>query len=99
MERLTTLLGAENAFYSQGSLCFSDMNEVSIYGDYKIVGHREVVFHITACDSKKRSTCKSREETAAFLRRSIIRSYSMTNIVVEDQFSSDKVENSNYKGD
>ena len=89
MERLNKLLGPDNAKWRKNSLCLSNMNEVEVSGNFIIGGHRELNYHITACDKAKRPTCKSREETAAFLKRSLIHVFSKKNVVIEDQFSSD----------
>lgn len=75
------------------------MTDIDIYGDFQLSGHREVNIYLTACDSKKRPTCKSREEISAFLARSTFHMYSIDNIVVEDQFSSDMVDSTKFKGD
>ena len=56
--------------------------------------------NIIACNSTRKSTCKSRAETAALLSRGLIRVYVMRNVVDEDQFSNNKAESkSRYKGD
>ena len=56
--------------------------------------------NIVACNSTRRTTCKSREDTAAFLKRSNLRVDVLRNIVKEDQFSNEDEESqSRYKGD
>ena len=75
------------------------MNEASIYGDFSSGRGNEMWLNVALCDPKKKSTCKTRVETAAFLKRSFFYFYSQKNTVVEDQFSGTLVDNSKYKGD
>ena len=84
MDKVEDIVGKSNGYWRQSSVCLEDMNDATIIGDLNAGYHRELNFHIAACDSKKRSTCKSREETAAFLGRSIFFSYSFYSVVVED---------------
>ena len=82
-------------------LCFSEeKEEVSINGNNQVSKFKTILVNIVACNSTRRSTCKSREQTAAFLKRSVLRVDVLRNIVKEDQFSNEDSESqSRYKGD
>ena len=42
MERLTRLMGPDNALFRQNSVCIKDMNGASIYGDFQVIRGREL---------------------------------------------------------
>ena len=71
------------------SVCFSDEEEVINKGNWRAGGHRSLQMSVIACNSTRRSTCKTREETDAFLSRSNWTPHSLYNVVVEDAFSNE----------
>ena len=93
-------MGTGWASIRTNSICIADESNVSIYGDMgETQGHRELGWDVVHCDKTKRATCKSREETAAFLSRANFNMDGLRSVVVEDQFSSEVTHSSNYKGD
>ena len=51
------------------------------------------------CDKTKRPTCKDKKELAKFLKVTTFNVISFQNVVVEDQFESQKDQQSRFKGD
>ena len=81
------------------SVCFSDETEASSVGNFYAGPHKQVGLSLVGCNSTRRSTCKSPDEIEALLRRSTIEISVLRNVVVEDEFSNDKVETSRFTGD
>ena len=95
------MFGAGAAYWRQNSVCIGGGDESSIYGDWSIEGGgRSYAINLAACNSTRRSTCKSREEIGTFLERSLLTTDVIRNIVTEDQFSNNEASSkSRFKGD
>ena len=84
-DRLDKLVIPEDqAIQSNNTLCLKDLNETQMYGDYVKRDGRLATINIGACDTRKRSTCKPRQEIAAFFERSFFSLISLKSVVAED---------------
>ena len=66
------------------ALCFKDLEKINTRGNYVLESNDNLFITIVACDPRKRSTCKSREEIGLFLSESNIFVESQNNIVNPD---------------
>ena len=75
------------------------MSDAKLEGDF---GYGDGIFfalHIAACDKNKRPTCKSRQETAEFLKRSLFNFHTLKSVVAQNSFSNDQGMTNGYQGD
>ena len=84
-------------WHKKSAVCIND-EEFSFRSSWLSGNLKTFDFWIAACDHSKRSTCKTREETAAFLKTSTIYLRTIRNVVIDDQFSSDQDDPSHFKG-
>ena len=100
LEKEIEVYGADVAPTYPANVCLSDEEEVSSISNKASGDFRTLALNIIPCNSTRRPTCKSKEEIAAFLGRTIVKVVTLSNVVVEDQFSNDDPESiSRFKGD
>ena len=80
------MLGALPSSWFPNAICIKNKTELDVKSALEVGNHKEFGIHIAACDRMKRSTCKTREETATLLNRSTLKFYAMRNVVVDNQF-------------
>ena len=77
-------MGVFGAGFRRNYVCPKDKKEITLLGTHMQGKYRQLIYLISACDKKKRPTCKSREEIGEFLRRSYFNVLALKSVVVED---------------
>ena len=93
------MIGEIQEIYRKNYICLKNKQDITLYSNFLNDDMRQLMFYVAACDPKKRSTCKSRQEIATWLDNNLFNVMTLQSIVVEDQFSSIESQKSRFKGD